>query len=205
MCFRINYMLEWGPLIQEGEVHSLVIRLGKKQLFCTDDTSQLIVIANSAAPPASLAEARGWAAVVVPNHATLGNPKGVPWLRSPRRLAQICFAFEHSCFELDRCAAECSAFFTPVDLLKFYSLPVNWKWLCFLETICLSFGGESVSVVPDQPGNPHWQCKTLNLLWKRGRKKIEPKRLSLWDLKFHRPQKRSSVFKASWIRPPVIT
>lgn len=52
-------MLEWEPLIQEAEVHSIVIRLGKKQLLFMDDTSQLIVIANSACPVASLAEARG--------------------------------------------------------------------------------------------------------------------------------------------------
>lgn len=62
MCFGINYMLEWEPLIQEGEVHSRVIRLGKKQLFCGNDTSQVIVNAQHAAPPASLADAGGWAA-----------------------------------------------------------------------------------------------------------------------------------------------
>lgn len=61
MCFGINYMLEWGPLIQEGEVHSRVIRLGKKQLLCGNDSSQVIVDAQHAAPPASLADARGWA------------------------------------------------------------------------------------------------------------------------------------------------
>lgn len=38
----------------------------------------------------------------------------------------------------------------------------------------------------------------------RGRR-IEPKHLSLWDLKFHQPQKRSSVFKASRIGSPVIS
>lgn len=58
MCFWINYMLEWEPLIQEAQVYGIVIRLGKKQLFCRGDTILLIAIMGSACRVESLTEAR---------------------------------------------------------------------------------------------------------------------------------------------------
>lgn len=74
------------------------------------------------------------------------------------------------------------------DLLKFYSIPISWNGSAFWRPF--------VTATPGQPSNPQWQNFEF-LTAGRGRG-IEPKHFSLWNLKIHQPQKRSSVFKASF-------
>lgn len=137
----MNYTLERGPLIQEGEVHSMVIGLGKKRLFCGHATRQLVVIAPSAAPPASLAQQEA-ELLGCPEPCHAGEPQGNATTEESLQVGTNLLCLRAQVFQLDVRSAECSTFFTLVGLLKFCSPAVKVKWLCFLETMCLSFERE---------------------------------------------------------------
>lgn len=146
---------EWTTRLNEGlsfkKVRCIVWWLDLAKSGCFVGTP---AASSLSLRPASLAQQEA-ELLGCPKPCHAGEPQGDATTEESLRVGTNRLCLKAQVFQLDVYSAECSTFFTLVGLLRFCSPPVKVKWLCFLETMCLSFEQEWVSVTPVQPSSPH--------------------------------------------------